>query len=133
MLSRSSVHAVRALVTLAQLPPGTYSGAGQLAKEIGAPPNYLGKLLQQLARHGLVQSQKGLGGGFCLAREPADIALLDIVDPIEHVSQSAHCLLGLPTCNEEHPCCLGQRWRPVHESYMAVLRETTVASLMPGH
>ena len=78
LLSRSGIHAVRALVALAQLPEGEFKGAAALAEKTDAPPNYLGKLLQALAREGLVQSQKGLGGGFRLARDPDDITITDL-------------------------------------------------------
>jgi DNA-binding IscR family transcriptional regulator len=42
----------------------------------------------------LVQSQKGIGGGFRLARDPGAISLLDVVEPIEHVSRWSGCILG---------------------------------------
>jgi Rrf2 family protein len=70
MITKTGMHAVRPMVALARLPEGTYAGAAWVAQEIGAPQNYLGQLLQTLAHEGLVQSQKGLGGGFCLARGP---------------------------------------------------------------
>ena len=64
MLSKTGIHAVRAMVVLAELPEGVYAGAVSIAEGIQAPRNYLGKLLQLLAREGLVESQKGMGGGF---------------------------------------------------------------------
>ena len=54
MLSRTAIHAVRALSHLAGLPAGTFAGSAVLAERIGAPANYLGKLLQGLAARGLV-------------------------------------------------------------------------------
>ena len=48
MLSKSGVHAVRALVVLAGLPAGAYRGASSIADETGAPQIYLVKLLQLL-------------------------------------------------------------------------------------
>jgi DNA-binding IscR family transcriptional regulator len=61
MLSKTGLHAVRALVALARLPEGCYAGAARIAQDIGAPQNYLSKLLKALAEEGLVESQKGLG------------------------------------------------------------------------
>ena len=82
MLSKSGIHAVRALVVLAGLPVGEYKGASSIADETGAPRNYLGKLLQLLSRRGLVESQKGLGGGFRLSQSSGNISLFDVVDAI---------------------------------------------------
>ena len=129
MLSRTSIHAIRAIVALAELPAGSYAGTAVLAKEIGAPPNYLGKLLQQLAHAGLLHSQKGLGGGFSLARPADEISLLDIVEPLEHLSRWQTCILGRPKCSDKAPCVLHRRWGAVRDAYLDLLRDTTVASL----
>ena len=56
MISRTAIHAIRALAQLARLDSGSYSGAEALAETIGAPPNYLGKLLHTMSRAGLVLS-----------------------------------------------------------------------------
>ena len=109
MLSKTGLHAVRAMVALARLPEGTYAGAARIAQETGAPQNYLGKLLKALAEEGLVESQKGLGGGFRLARDARAITLLDVVEPIEHIRRWSGCILGRPECSEIEPCAMHQR------------------------
>ena len=129
MISRSGIHAVRALILLAELPDGHYAGAASIAEKINAPKNYLGKLLQQLSRDGIVESQKGLGGGFRLARDPADISLYDIVGPIEQLAKWNGCILGRPECSEVDPCAIHKRWKVVKESYLQLLSGTTVADL----
>ena len=112
MLSKTGIHAVRALLTLARLPEGSFMGAAAIAKEIDAPQNYLGKLLQLMSREGLVFSQRGLGGGFCLARHPKDIALIDVVGPIEHLGRWSTCILGQKTCSDlTHLVCPFAPWR----------------------
>ncbi len=130
MITKTGLHAVRAMVALARLPEGTYAGATSIAKEIGAPPNYLGKLLQSLAREGLVQSQKGLGGGFQLTRAPRAISLLDVVEPIEQVSRWSGCILGHPQCSDEVPCAIHDRWKNVRNAYLRLLQQTTIADLV---
>jgi Rrf2 family protein len=100
MISKTGLHAIRALSALAELPAGSYAGAGAIADKVNAPRNYLGKLLQNLAREGLVVSQKGLNGGFRLARDPKTITLLDVVEPIEHVSRWSECFLGKKVCED---------------------------------
>jgi Rrf2 family protein len=130
MLSKTGLHAVRALVALAKLPEGMYAGAARIAQEIAAPQNYLGKLLKALAEEGLVESQKGLGGGFRLARDPKQISLLDVFEPIEHVSRWSGCILGRPECSEVDPCAIHERWKAVRDAYLRMLRRTTVAELV---
>jgi Rrf2 family protein len=130
MLSKSGTHAVRALVVLAELPKGTNAGAASIAERIQAPRNYLGKILQQLSREGLVISQKGLGGGFRLACEPKDISLLEIVDPIEQIDRWSGCILGRDACSEDNPCAIHSGWKAVKDAYMALLGDTTLADLV---
>jgi Rrf2 family protein len=130
MLSKTGLHTVRAMVALARLAPGAFAGAASIAREIGAPPNYLSKLLKALAEEGLLESQKGLGGGFRLARYPRDITLFDIVEPTEHVSRWSGCILGQPECSEVNACVIHERWKTVREAYLRMLHKTTLAELV---
>lgn len=130
MITKTGLHAIRAMVVLARLPAGAYEGAARVAKEIDAPQNYLGKLLQTLSHDGLVKSQKGLGGGFRLAKAPREISLLDVVEPFEHISRWTGCVLGRPECSEVDPCVIHNKWKKVREAYLALLSGTTIADLV---
>lgn len=129
MISKTGMHALRALVALAGLPEGAYAGSAEVAGGIGAPRNYLGKLLQTLIESGLVVSQKGKGGGFRLARDPAEISILDVVEPIDRPSRWEGCFLGRRRCEDRSPCAVHRRWTRVRETYLTFLRETTLADL----
>jgi len=129
MLSKTGIHALTALSSLTSLPEGVYVGAGELAEQIGAPPNYLGKLLKTLADEGIVESQKGKGGGFRLARNPATVSLLEVVEPIEHFSRWSGCFLGQPRCSDQTACAVHYRWKEVRDRYLRFLKETTIADL----
>ena len=130
MLTRTGLHAIRAMVALAKLPDGAYAGAAKIAQDIGAPENYLGKLLKAFGKQGLVKSQKGLGGGFRLARDPRTVTLLDVIEPIEHLSRWAGCILGRPECSDAHPCPIHNRWKSVRNAYLQMLERTTIAELV---
>ncbi len=129
MMSRTGIHALTALAALAELPPGAYAGSADIAERISAPRNYLGKLLKRLAEVGLLESQKGKGGGFRLARGPQAITLYEVIEPIEHVSRWQGCFLGRSECSDLAPCAVHQRWGKVRDQYLEFLRETTLADL----
>jgi Rrf2 family protein len=130
VITKTGLHAIRALAALARLPVGAYAGAAAIARDIDAPQNYLGKLLQTLARHKLVESQKGMGGGFRLARDPRRITLLDVVEPFEHVSRWSGCILGRAECSDENPCAIHDRWKGVRTAYLRMLGQNTIADLV---
>ena len=132
MLSTTALHAVRAVGELAELGSDEYVGAATLAKKIGAPPNYLGKLLQLLTRHGIVDSRKGTGGGFRLARPAHEISLFEIVDPIEHVDRWNGCFLGNKRCGMHGGCTIHKRWGPVRDAYLRLLKDSTAAEIAAG-
>lgn len=129
MMSRTGAHAVTALIVLAELDPGHYAGAADIAQRISAPRNYLGKLLKRLAETGILESQKGKGGGFRLARDPAEISLFEIIDPIERLERWEGCFMGRPECSARNRCAVHEKWQRVREKYLAFLRDTTLAEL----
>jgi len=80
MVNKTSLYLIKALTEMARLEKGVFIGAGDLAKRIEVPSNYLSKNLQILARHGLLDSQKGKGGakqeGYAVRRTGDATAIL---------------------------------------------------------
>jgi Rrf2 family protein len=105
VISQTAEYALRIVVWLA-----SQDGAPRTTKEIAdatqIPPGYLAKVLQSLGRGGLVNSQRGLHGGFTLAREAAAITPLEVVNAIDPIRRLTGCPLGL----EEH----GDQLCPLH-------------------
>jgi Rrf2 family protein len=129
MVTSTSRHAIRALIFLANLPDGAYAGAIAIADEIGAPQNYLGKMLQSMTRQGLLLAHKGHGGGFRLARDPHGISLYDVVEPIEGLSRKSGCILGNMLCSDNAPCPAHKRYKAVIEQQEHFLKDTSIGLL----
>ena len=129
MLSKTGKHALLALISLAELESGQSAGASQIAEEIGAPGNYLGKLLKQLASEGILESRKGFGGGFRLARPANKITLFDVIEPFDKVSRWNGCFLSGDRCSDRAPCAVHKRWGKVRIQYLEFLKKTTIAEL----
>lgn len=126
MLTQTSEYALRAMVYLARKGGEGFAGVKEIAKATGVPMNYLAKILQQLAKHGVLDSQKGFGGGFKPARKLSKICLLDIVDPLENITKFHECVLGQRSCNEEVACPLHDAWMRISGEYLGSLRNTTL-------
>jgi hypothetical protein len=65
LYSATTEYAIRALAYMATLPPNERILARDLADATHVPRQFLGKILHRLTRHGLLESAKGRGGGFC--------------------------------------------------------------------
>lgn len=85
MLTQTAKYALRALIHLAQEDSNRYAQTREIAETIKVPANYLGKTLQKLAHVRVLDSQKGMHGGFRLARSASRISLYEILVAIEAI------------------------------------------------
>lgn len=129
LYSRPSQYAIRALANLAQRPAGVFRMTSDLAQEEGIPSPYLGKILQGLARAGILRSQKGPGGGFALARDPRQILLIHIIEAAEGTESFQSCAVGLSKCDDDQPCPLHDHWKIVRDQIKEYLEKTSVFEL----
>lgn len=128
MWSATAEYAVRAVLALAQA--DAPKNADTIARAIGAPPNYMAKTLNALAREGILKSTRGPTGGFTLAIPPAELTLDRVIGVFHEPRASARCLLGDRPCDPDHPCAAHDRWHSITESTRVALATTTVASLL---
>lgn len=94
MFSQTAEYALRAMSWLA-LTPGDLVPTPALAERTKVPPNYLSKVLQQLAASGLIIGRRGVGGGYRLARAGSDITLIEVVNAVDKIERITTCPLGL--------------------------------------
>lgn len=96
MISTTGEYALRAAVYLAQHIDNPQTTA-LIAEGTKVPQGYLSKVLQQMVRAELIGSQRGLHGGFVLARPAAEISVLDVLKAVDAAPQRIHkCPLGIP-------------------------------------
>ncbi|MCK5447009.1 MAG: Rrf2 family transcriptional regulator [Gemmatimonadetes bacterium] len=130
MVSRTEEYALRAAVCLARRYGTGTVRARDMAKATGIPANYLSKILHQLAKAGVVASERGRSGGFTLAAPPSTVVLASVVAPFEPQVQRTRCLLGLPECSDSNPCGAHERWRTIKEATLEFLNHTTLADVI---
>lgn len=118
MLTQTVEYALRALVALAAH-PGQPQSNRQLAEVTKVPGPYLSKVLQTLTREGLVETQRGIRGGFSLARSAKQITILDAVNAVDPIQRIKVCPLGL----KAH----GKRLCPLHKKMDTALAQMEAA------
>ena len=81
-------------------------GIDEISEQLSIPRHFLAKVLQSLARSGLISSIKGPGGGFYLTDEQKQQPILDIMKVLEGPAPLDKCIMGFPHCNAANPCML---------------------------
>ncbi len=94
MLPKTAEYALRAVACLAG-EPDELLAADTIAQQTKVPRRYLHKVLQDLARAGIVHSQPGPGGGYTLSLPADDLSILTIVNAVSPLERIRHCPLGL--------------------------------------
>ncbi len=130
MISLSAEYALRAAVCLAAAERATLTNH-DIAVAACIPPGYLAKVLHVLVRGGIVTSQRGLKGGFVLARPPSDITCLDIVHVADGIQHVGRCPLGVK-CQGAALCALHRRLDQVISSAEGMLADSTLADILTG-
>lgn len=131
MISQTAEYALRAVVYLATGEVGSAPGAQttqQIAAGTSVPASYLSKVLQSLARAGLITSQRGLGGGFSLAKSATELTIYEVVMAVDTIPRIRSCPLGLET--HDKLCPLHQRLDEAAALIEAQFRATTIAELL---
>jgi Rrf2 family transcriptional regulator, nitric oxide-sensitive transcriptional repressor len=128
MFSQTVEYALRAVVHLADQAPAART-TDQIATATRVPKAYLSKVLQGLCRAGIVRSRRGIGGGIALAKDPAELTILEVVDAVEPIGRIRRCPLGL----EAHGvrlCPLHRRLDDALALVEAAFRRTTLAEVL---
>ncbi len=129
-ISEAASLAFHTAAFLAQNPERLVSSR-EIARALDASENHLSKVLQRLARSGIVHSTRGPGGGFKLRTPWEKMKLLEIYEAIEGPLAPGRCLLGLPVCKGNR-CALGTVLHKTDEAVKRCLTGTTLADLAKG-
>ncbi|HEU4400974.1 MAG TPA: Rrf2 family transcriptional regulator [Candidatus Polarisedimenticolia bacterium] len=129
-LSKRTDYGLLALRYLALLPDGGYRSAREIAAEYRIPPALLAKLLQRLARRGLVASHHGTKGGYQITRPAATITLGEVIEAIEGPVALTECLhASRGPCAQQENCTVRQPLQAVQKKIAEVLARTTLGDL----
>jgi Rrf2 family transcriptional regulator, cysteine metabolism repressor len=116
VITTKSPYAVRALSELARRGTGAVVPIGEIARARDVPVQFLEGLFGTLRRGGVLQSQRGVKGGYSFARSPSEVSVLEIVELLEGE-------LGADAQDS------GPLWEEATEALKGVLRDTTIADL----
>lgn len=128
MISQTAEYALRAIVYLS-MNPGKAFTSQQISLNTKVPAPYLSKVLQSLVRGRLVQSQRGLGGGFVLAKTAEDISILEVLNAVDPIQRIRTCPLGLKA-HGINLCALHKRLDDATAVIERTFADTTIADIL---
>jgi Rrf2 family protein len=130
IFSSATEYAIRGLSELAcRSVNGQSILLNDLVSGTDLPRDFVAKLFQKLVKGNILNSAKGRGGGFSLARPAHEITLMQIVEVMEGPQCFDRCVVGLEKCNDQMPCPQHDLYKPIRHRLKDYLATTTLADL----
>jgi Rrf2 family protein len=128
-LTKKADYALMAMKHLAEHSAQTSRSAKDVADAFGIPPEALAKILQRLAKAGLLQSQHGINGGYTLARPANTISAFEVIQAIDGPLFITSCVTVRGECDQSDRCNIREPLRKVNESIEAVLKRIKISHM----
>jgi len=132
-ISARADYAIRATAAIAAVPHGGLTTADELASSQGIPLRFLLAILNSLRHAGIVDSRRGHGGGYRLARPTDQLSLAEIISAVDITPRPGHWLE--PTEDQHEPATTEQvhaLWSSLRTSLHDALERTTIADVLAG-
>jgi Rrf2 family protein len=127
-LTRGGEYAVRILMHLGTLEPGTRVTSGRLAGECDVPAGNVPTIVNRLSRAGILVCAPGRGGGCALARYAEDITILEIIETMDGQLEVPTCLLDSRRCDDkDQNCALHHHWQHARLGLIECLADVSLA------
>jgi Rrf2 family protein len=128
-LTKKADYGLMAMKHLAEHAHQGSCSAKDVAEAYGIPPEALAKILQRLAKAGLLQSQHGMNGGYTLAREPNTISAFEVIQAIDGPLFITSCVTVRGECGQTDRCTIREPLRKVNESIEQVLKKIKISQM----
>ena len=128
-LTKKADYGLMAMKHLAEHAAQGACSAKDVAESYGIPPEALAKILQRLAKAGLLHSQHGINGGYTLARPANEISAYEVIRAIDGPLFITSCITVRGECGQSEKCTIREPLRKVNESIEQVLRRIKIAEM----
>jgi Rrf2 family protein len=128
-LTKKADYALMAMKHLADHAQEGSASAKDVAESFSIPPEALAKILQRLAKAGLLFSQHGTNGGYRLARAAHTISAFEVIEAIDGPLFITSCVTVRGECDQSGRCNIREPLRKVNESIEAVLKRIKISHM----
>ena len=131
ILSKSFGYALRGILYVAKMQDEQRKvQIDEIASNLSVPKHFLGKIMQQIVKEGLLRSTKGPYGGFSLADDTLATPLIKLVEITDGLDQFRVCVLKLKYCDGSNPCPLHYEMDDLRKKFLSVFTQTTIDDLV---
>lgn len=131
ILSKSFGYALRGILYIAKLQVENRKiQIDEIAHNLSVPKHFLGKIMQQIVKTGLLRSTKGPYGGFSLTSDTLNTPLIKLLEVTDGMDQFKMCVLKLKYCTGNNPCPLHHEMEQLRQKFLSVFNETTIDDLV---
>ena len=102
----------------------------EMSDRLSVPRHFLGKIMNKVAKKGILTSTKGPNGGFALNHQTLSTSLLALLESTNGLNQFDECVLRLKKCNVLYPCPLHDRIQAYKAELLKLLSQTDIGSLL---
>lgn len=120
-ITKQSDYGIVLMTLFAGAEPGRVHSTRDLAAGAHLPLPTVSKILKALARAGLLQSHRGVKGGYRLARDPARISVEEIIRALEGPIALTECIDGQNECEIEGTCPVRTNWQRINGAVVDAL------------
>ncbi len=129
-LTKRAEYALRAMLELAFQPEEKYILSKEISEKQSIPLKFLAHIFLDLSRGGLIQTNRGIGGGIKITKPPSQINLKEIIELIEGPIALNDCLTTPSQCQRDKFCSLYDVWAEAQKKFLEVLEQTTLEDLV---
>lgn len=101
----------------------------EIATKLSVPKHFLGKIMQQVVKAGLLKSTKGPYGGFSLTNETLVTPVIKLVEITDGMEQFTMCVLKLKYCDGQNPCPLHHEMEDIKRNFLGIFTKNTIGDL----
>ncbi len=130
-VTREADYAIRCVLYLSKESERVAS-VNEISEHMYIPRSFLAKILQRLARTGIVKSTQGVKGGFQLAKKPKEINLLEVIEAIQGPSAMNVCAVEKRICNLSNSCTVHSIWVKMRDEVEKRLKKEDFSKLAKG-
>ncbi len=128
-MTKQADYGIVLMAHMASLPDRLFSAA-RIAHEAQLPPPTVSKILKILARDGLLDSHRGVKGGYILARAAEEISVADIISALDGPIGITECICDTPgECWHESICPVRDNWQRINQAIRQALEAITLAEM----